>query len=369
LPKRPIINCLIQHFFKEVNWISEMLHPPLFLKRYEQWWKTFPGSSYCGYVPSVRNLFRLNLMEKIGSKNIPVDTIRVHCKNVAMRLHRVTDQIHSGGSLTSVHHMFYWPCYLKNEGFMADAWYVLGDCIRVSQGIGLHLTGGLDLKYPVNELERDMSRRCFWNLFACDRLLSLALDRTPWIQEDLSLVSFPQMRITSGAVISGQGQPDAFTERLLEAKLAKPWESAHAQGTLRRDCYDICAVEEFQENIYKSYILSLPSEFSLHNEDTRWDLELPMLPRQRQMLRITIYASMCHLFQPLFQLDEERISSLPQYKKKFLISQKARLVQFAVPLLDAVFALHDLLGRQRMSMFSLSFFSYHAAVLLSMNVI
>ncbi|KAF2197574.1 hypothetical protein GQ43DRAFT_200015 [Delitschia confertaspora ATCC 74209] len=378
LPKRPIINCLIQHFFKEVNWISELLHPPLFLKCYEQWWKTFPGSSVHNLEFGVLILrmcaFSAQFIpsQSFGEdriQNIPVDTIRIHCKNVARRLHRVTDQIRGGGSLTSVHHMFYWSCYLQNEGSMTDAWYALGDCIRVSREIGLHLTGGLDLKTPVNELERDISRRCFWNLFTCDRLLSLALDRAPWIQEDVSSLSFPQMRITSGAAVPSQGQPDAFAERLLEAKLAKLWADAHTQGTLRRDYYDICAVEEFQENICKSYIPSLPSAFSLHNEDTQWDSELPMLPRQRQMLRISIYASMCHLFQPMLQLDEERISSLPQYKKNLLVLQNVRLVQSAICLLDGVFALYDLLGRQRMSMFSLGFFSYQAAVLLSMNVI
>lgn len=300
---------------------------------------------------------------------IPVNTVRLHCRNLSQRLQKLTDHIKGAKTLASVQHLFYWCCYLENEGAITDAWYALGDAIRVSQDVGLHLPGCTLLEGSINDVEKDLRRRCFWTLFTWDKYFSLILDRKPWIQYDVSDISFPVMRIISGVPKASPEQPDAFTERLLEARLAKLWSSSFPNGPPNDGIYDVCAAEEFYEKICKIYIPDLPPVFSLRDPDTKWDSDLRMLPRQRQMLRISIYASTCQLFLPLLQLEEGQIANLPQYKKDILLSQRHRLVEGAMRLLDGVFTLHDLLGRRPTALFLLSYFSFHAAVVLSMHLI
>ena len=177
LPKRPILDCLLQHFFKEVNWIYEMIHPTTFLTHYEGWWNSCLEERVqdiefgvlilrvCAYsaqfLPS-----RAYTADTICGTSL--SSIREHCHKLATGLSNLCGSAGSR-SLVSVQHLYFAACYSKNEGRMKEAWFMLGNAIRLAQDLGLHLEPSRLSQPQLDDLEKDMRRRTFWNLYIWDR--------------------------------------------------------------------------------------------------------------------------------------------------------------------------------------------------------
>ena len=177
-PKRFVMDLLIQYFFAEVNWIYEMVHSTSFLLRYQNWWTSNPAHSFEGLEFAV-------LLLRLGAystqflpsqahpadhiKGIPLSSIREHCYELATKLWNTYESLDPPRTLTSAHQMFFQTCYLKNEGRVKDAWYTLGSTVRLAQDLGLHLEQSAPMSANINELEKEMRRRAFWNLYMWDR--------------------------------------------------------------------------------------------------------------------------------------------------------------------------------------------------------
>lgn len=177
LPKRLVLDRLLQNFFKEVNWIYEMIHPTTFLTHYESWWH----SDMEGWVHDVEfGVLILRVCaysaQFLPSRAYTADTIcgmslskiREHCHSLAIDLSNLCDSA-SSPSLTSVQHLYFAACYSKNEGRMKEAWFMLGHAIRLAQDLELHLEPPDSSQPQLDDLEKDMRRRTFWNLYIWDR--------------------------------------------------------------------------------------------------------------------------------------------------------------------------------------------------------
>lgn len=146
------------------------------------------------------------------------------------------------------------------------------------------------------------------------------------------------VQVTTGA--GDAGTPDFFTERLLQARLARFWRSLGLrQGTE----YDLATAEERYDKFCSEYLASLPSAFSLP-PDKQWDGRLPKLPLQRQLLYMSIFDCICWNFRSVLLIDPDLVRNLPRYKQVQLSSQKRLLAVSALNVLSAVAALHNMLG-------------------------
>ena len=173
-----ILDCLIQNFFREVNWIYEMVHASTFLTRYETWWKSFPSSNnediefgalilrLCAYsaqfLPS-----RTYTADTVGG--VSLNSVREHCHCLANELLMVYEPLFEQRSPHSVQQSFFAACYSKNQGRMKEAWFQLGAAIRLAQDLGMHLEPSGPSNSHLNDLEKEMRRRVFWNLYIWDR--------------------------------------------------------------------------------------------------------------------------------------------------------------------------------------------------------
>ena len=96
---------------------------------------------------------------------------------------------------------------------------------------------------------------------------------------------------------------DAFTERLLQARLADFWRRI---GPMTGAEYDMMVAEERYEYFCREYLAELPPAFALQPNEA-WDKRVTKLPPQRQLLQISIYDSLCWNFQPsLLRLPHEQ---------------------------------------------------------------
>ena len=375
-PKRPILNPLVQLFFQDVNWIYEMMHPTLFLGQYEKWWRTVPGSTgeslhisililrICAYSAQ---FFPTSMAEagKAGGEKllgVPTDKIRRHCHELASRLQRLCEQLSGPKSLIWVQQRFYAACYEKNEGNIKDAWYTLGSAVHVAQDMGLHVEDASLGKKDMNDLEYDMGRRAFWNLYIWDKFFSLVFDRAPYIVDSYCSTDLPKMRLLNPFLDASA--PDVFTERTLQAKLSKLWSSLHLGSY-----YNPVTAEQNYEKLCGSFISQLPRAFDVHAPDTQWDTKLPNLSRQRQSLRIAIFVTVCRIFQPLLRLKTDQVEALLQFERDLIVQHRDQLVHSAIRVLSSVTELHQLMGSRPQRFFMLSFCTFEPAMLLGLHLL
>ena len=178
-------------------------------------------------------------------------------------------------------------------------------------------------------------------------------------------VDLPKMRL--GPYAKDSDAPDPSLERVLSARLIRIW------GTFKPinqgSGYDPATVEEQYEKLREAFISQLPPVFAFQDSDTRWDEKLPMLPRQRQMLHISVLVLICHLLRPVLQVQAAQVRNWPQYKRNLALTHRGYLVNTALSLLQSVAQLHQLMGGNQNRYFLLSFYTFEPAMILGMHLL
>lgn len=200
-----------------------------------------------------------------------------------------------------------------------------------------------------------------------NRFLSLVLDRLPCIADDDCSVTFPKMRLVIGT--DDPKAPDVSLERVLQARLIKLWYSMYTPTKSQASTYDPAIVEEQYEKLRRDFISTLPDAFAFENPDTQWDEQMPMLVRQRYMLRISVLVILCQLLRPLLRLTISEIQTMPQYKRNLILTHRGHLVDAAISLLNSVSDLHENMGGHQTRYFLLSFYTFEPAMLLGMHLL
>ncbi|KAI2640956.1 hypothetical protein GGS21DRAFT_537494 [Xylaria nigripes] len=291
-PDRHILDILIQYFMSEVNWMEQMIYRPWFLARYQKWWNAES-------LETVADVDFIVLILRIccyASRFLPSPTYTLDkIRGIPLGDIFSTARFDSRGSS------------IRSEGNTTKFWETLGPAVRAAQSAGINLVEPMTIP-DFDELEKEMRRRTLCNLYIWDSLLSRRLDRG-WPLSDLKV-------------------PDAFSERVLQARLAEFWRSYSVQDAK----YDILAAEERYEHFCETF------------PDKSWDKHQPKLRLQRQLLHISIYESICWNFRPLLIHELTMNENLPPYKKVLVSSQKATIALAALRVLEGLDALHSMLG-------------------------
>ncbi len=190
MPRRPVTDVLIQHFFSEANWIYEMVYFATFTKRYNEWW-----AGPCQSVDDIQFatlLLRLcsYTAQFLPSQNYTADTIlgnslstlREQCNATAISLTRVSMMEQGLPSITRIHEYFFHACYLKNEGAMKESWDVLGKAIHDAHELGLHLESRKTSGRLVSEYDVEMGKRTYWNLWLWDKYVTFIVDNPRYLR-------------------------------------------------------------------------------------------------------------------------------------------------------------------------------------------
>ena len=347
--------------------MDHLVHTPWFLTRYQLWWAVERVTlvievdfavlilRICSYalqfLPSpsyALNKIRGALLSDICNT----------CDEIAESLASISSAVDGRGSLIRVQHLAFFGLRCQMEGRRDALWDALSRAIRVAQSVGIH-SEAANSRPGLDELDKEMGRRTFCNLYIWDSLLSRQLDRTTFLPGCLNPGNWPQMHL--GAVGDGGTELpwDTFTERLLQARLADFWRRI---GPTAGAEYDMMVAEERYERFCREYLAELPPAFALKPNEA-WDKRLTKLPLQRQLLHIAIYDSLCWNFRPLLlRLPHEQ--NLPAYKHMLLDSQRKALVVAALHVLEGVSQLHAMLGGCHTRFAGLVFPTFEAAVLL-----
>ncbi|KGO47755.1 hypothetical protein PEX1_101380 [Penicillium expansum] len=343
IPDGPILDFLLKYFVREVNWMDQLVHIPWILDEYERWRTVKKPSSLfeieftvlvlriCSYASEYLPSPSCTI-ERI--RDMSLADIRHSCDEAADSLTEICLRLNSKGSLLRVQHLAFVGLKAKCEGRMKDFRDALRSAIQVAQRIGADKDVPL-VVLDMGKLEEETRRRIFCNLYIWDSYLSRQLDRIPIIPSGIEPENMPRMRLGSD-VDDGHGLEE-FTERILQVRLTNFWRSMCP--TLGSN-YDVIVAEERYEKLCSKFLTMLPSAFALQ-PNKQWDARLPMLAKQREILFISIFESLCYNFRPAILLDA---SHLPKYKQVLLSSQQKALAVSALYVLQGVSRLHSLIG-------------------------
>lgn len=366
------------------------MNAPWFLTTYRQWWSL----ERITYIADVEFAVLVLRMCSYASQFLPspsytldrirgvsLTDIRASCDAVADDLAAIGQLLDHRGSLVRVQHVSLLGLRLQCEGNMRMAWEMLSRAVRLAQGLGIDrstvsASSGPQVPGLATELEREMQRSTFCSLYVWDSILSRQLDRVSLLPNGLAADNLPQMHHLATAIPAEGGQirpggrtsePDQFTERILQARLADFWRNCNASTMRKQDDveYDVMAAQDRYERFCTEFLTGLPPAFALLEEpDRTWDRRLPKLALQRQQLHIIVFVSVCSNFRPLLMMQNAQLQRLPAYKRVLLVWQRRALAAAALCVLDRVKALHAILGRSHSRFVGLVFPTFEAAVLL-----
>ncbi|ROT40787.1 hypothetical protein SODALDRAFT_291188 [Sodiomyces alkalinus F11] len=381
MPPRTVIDFLMQFFLAEVNWMFHLVHPASLMSHYEAWWNKrrqikLPDTDVeCVFnatdidfaalilrICAFAAQFLPSASHTIDSvRGMPLAKIREACGEVASALGGIAVDIDSRGSLFRVQHVCFSGLTAGCEGHIRKAWTTLCSAVCLAQGLGFHQDARGDQSLLLDELEYEMRRRVFCNLYVWDGLLSRQLDHVPFLNVSLNVDNLPKMNLTTGTD-PDSGAPEGFTERVLQARLVAFWRDCKPSESRGAE-YDPTRAQERYERFRREFIDTLPPAFALE-PSLEWDRQLPHLSMQRQLLYTAIFDSICHNFRPLLLLEPAYIRRLPAYKQVLLSSQGAILAHSALKVLECVSTLSGMLGATYTRLVAIIFHTFEAGALL-----
>ncbi|OJD19143.1 hypothetical protein AJ78_00843 [Emergomyces pasteurianus Ep9510] len=366
MPGRATLNVLVRHFVGEVNWMDQLVHVPWFIVQYQQWWTVKkPSSAFwvefavlflriCSYASQ----FLPSPSHTIESiQGIPLANIRKRCDDVADNLALICTHLNPRGGILRVQHLAFVGLKSLCEGRTNDFRDKLRCAIHAAQRVGLDKVD-IPSMLDMNEMEKEMRRRIFCNLYIWDSFLSRQLDRPAILSSCLGPENMPSMQF--GPDDDDTQGLDDFTQHILQARLANFWKNS---GSNLGSEYDIILAEERYEKFCSDYLVTLPSVFALQ-PDRECDERDPTLRQEREVLHIAIFESLCYNFRPVLLQNSNEVQCLPKYKKTLLSSQQKALAVAAQRVLKGTSTLHALMGNSQTRFPHIILPTFEAAVLL-----
>ncbi|KAL4942104.1 hypothetical protein BDV06DRAFT_193121, partial [Aspergillus oleicola] len=381
IPRREIIDILIQYFVFELSWMKQLVHVPSFLTHYQRWWTESNPLSVrhtefavliiriCAYAAQ----FLPSISHPADSINgLSVPQIRRTCIELGNSLSESCLTLDWKGSLVRAQHILFAALNSSCEGRTDKFWEGIASASRAAQKAGLHTASSVSASGDAGQFEKEMQRRTFCNLYLLDSHLSRQLDRVPFLPDDLVTEMLPQLRLASTTETEAETNnsstytppPELFTERLMQVRLGIFWRKIKP-AHIHKTPYDPTTAEARYESFCNSYLPTLHPALTLNNPNTTWDSSLPHLPKQRALLAIGVLDSVAANFRPLLLLTPIQIAQMPMYKRVLLTSQKAKLAHAALEELDAITTLHTMMSDGGPTRFAAIIFnSFESAVLL-----
>ncbi|RYP70489.1 hypothetical protein DL771_005426 [Monosporascus sp. 5C6A] len=178
---------------------------------------------------------------------------------------------------------------------------------NLAASVGIHGDAATST-YGSDELDKEMRRRTFCNLYVWDGLISRQLGQVPFLPGGLK--NWPRMRllfVENDDMKSEADAPKGFTNRLLQARLSDSWKTF---GLSQDAEYVMMEAEEGYEKFCKEFLASLPCAFT-PQPDRSSDKRLPKLPLQRQFYALLSSIPSVRIFGPLLLKRPGNTQSLP----------------------------------------------------------
>ncbi|KAJ5546563.1 hypothetical protein N7494_004148 [Penicillium frequentans] len=357
-PDRPVVDFLIGMFLKEMNRVHEMIHPPSFQSNYNAWWTKQEQNNISGETIMSDDDMNFGLLviriclvsiQCLPHSKFPTEgIIRTSPYNFEQWLYSIADEIDKSlqskkPSLVTVQHRFYHVCYLKAHARIRECWSILSATVKDAHEIGLHLK---DPGAPFTELEMEIRRRTFWNLYIWDRFMSSFFGHWPLIPEGYFDIEPPHDNLQAFTITPYVLTP--FTDRVFVMKLARFITAFMSPPSWQHDRVDSVVIADFSQRFQQVIIDQLPHAFWLENPDTTWDSVDSALPGKRETLHLCIWVTKAGLYKafadPCRSLQQQKSPVLKHGSDLLALAHRRTLMETTCKVISSVGSLYMLLG-------------------------
>ncbi|KAI5779365.1 fungal-specific transcription factor domain-containing protein [Geopyxis carbonaria] len=411
IPPRPYVALLVNVFFKECNWIYGCIHEGSFRALLEKWYNMCVQSSSPavtiginesgkeggGTAQSSKPENPSDKAEKRRSASqfpaLLLQVLAVSLQMLPKEYHKYMAQIQLGkedfrnlsttysnsacelaallsatqATLPRVQQWFLRASWLKSEGRAVEAWHSLGQSIREAQELGLHKDQ--PRAYVSNGVgdvvilwQREIEKRVWVNLYVWDRFMSMILGRPTLINDRHCTMTLPvdcdMPNDLTKCIPIARGPMDApstYTERLLDYQLAHLIDEIDDMQTksAKAISHDFEGVDRLHAKIF-NLIESFPASLAVENRDTSYDSSHRFLRAQAELLRCSTFSLIVGLHRPfIFTRNKSR---------REIVSAGLRVLESQQALIDATREHHH-------TIYTLNFFTFDPAVLISAIII
>ncbi|KAJ5677817.1 uncharacterized protein N7477_003450 [Penicillium maclennaniae] len=286
-------------FLQELNRLYETIHPPSFQTRYMSWWIAQESNDRSGEAVRdedidfgllVLRVCLLSIQSLPHSKFPTIGVLKSHPEAMEQWYSSLADELDKSQpptkkpSIETVQHRFLHVGYLKNYGKVRASWSVLSTAVRDAHEMGLHLK---DPGIPISDLEMELRRRTFWNLYVWDRYMCTFFGHWPLIPEGYFDIEPPHDNLQPFTVKPYVLTP--FTDRIFHIKLARYLTAFMSPPSWKSDQQEPAVASEFAQRFHQVILDQLPPPFSLESPDVSWDVAHPALTMKRETLGLFIH--------------------------------------------------------------------------------
>ncbi|KAE9365404.1 hypothetical protein N431DRAFT_420550 [Stipitochalara longipes BDJ] len=373
----PVFDELIASYLSEVHWIYGIIEPRYFNDTLREWRKftsSTSGSRSVDTISAELRCFPAMLFQLLATSLLflpPGTKIERSLDSSPLELSQKysdagVEVIHllgcQGTTLVGVQHDLLRAAWLKNRGHGAEAWHALSSSIRKAQDLNLHRRGkALSDPSKIDFWYDDWKKRLWVTLYVWDGYISILLGRPRLINtgdcnveppldcdipENLESINLQMIR----AQVSRKDRlPSSVCVHLFMYSLAQKIHEIRALGADNRSLKDYTVVQRLHCQIV-SLLEDLPSTVHSPNPDVSWDLQIPVLPRQRERIYTSAQSILMALHRP--------------HVAKHTESRK-RAQEAALNVLESQQRLFEVINRNHYAYFGHAFYSIDAAIVLS----
>ncbi|KAJ5243094.1 uncharacterized protein N7469_001421, partial [Penicillium citrinum] len=304
---RPVADFLVSIFLQEINRTYEMIYPPSFHSRYNEWWAfqenlegILEGGMSDEDVDFGILILRLCLLsvQCLPHSRYPTSRIlEVSLDHLEECFYSMANEIEKTQpserkpTLVTVQQRFYHVCYLRNYARIRECWAALSVTVKDAHEMGLHLK---DPGVPLSNMSMELRRRTFWNLYVVDRFMCNFFGYWPLIPEGYFDIDPPHDSLRTITI-----RPyilTSFTDRIFYIKVARYLTAFTSPPSWNTDQYNPVLVSEFAQRFKEVVVDQLPPAYWLETPDTRWDTAEPTLVPKRETLHLFIYSANASLY-------------------------------------------------------------------------
>ncbi|EPS32294.1 hypothetical protein PDE_07254 [Penicillium oxalicum 114-2] len=296
-------------FLNEVNRTFESVIDPSFQSKYDRWCER-RESKDAGHTPFAADdelgddfeilVLRVCLLsiQSLPCPGYPAfGVLNTHLNQLENWFCSLADELEASQkqerkpSIVAVQHKLCHVCYLIKYAKVRACWSALNAAIKEAHETGLHRR---DDNAAVDDLEMELRRQIFWNLYVWDRYMCVYFGFWPLIPEGYFDVELP--RDLFRPLTATPGSVTTFTDRVYHIKIARYITAFTSPPSWKADRHNASLVAEFAQQFQVLVVDQLPSIYWLDNPDLRLDTVEPAIPRKRQFLHLAIYHTKASLY-------------------------------------------------------------------------
>jgi hypothetical protein len=346
LPSRELGDALMDHFFRDINWLRQPMSQKRTRAIYESFWATGPKltADNINVYAIVVILMATSICSIERPDLVPGDAraIRLTARRLFYAGRRALlvstmlgrEDIHQvmGYSLASR--------FLLLDRRVTEAWTCVANAVKTAHSIGLHRDG---TKLHLSAQEAETRRRVWSLVYFTDRTLCMTLGRPTQIDDNVvdtqlpddkdDLDVFSEMMVRSPVTNSSVGAPSPLTYTrhrhqlaVIMGKIIGTYQNLHSPAHYG----DIIAIDKQLEQHRKTLPSFFRSEIDANGElthiDTTWDEMLPFVPIHRYLLESDIDHIRVSLHRPYLLRPSNKAGHRYEFSRRSCIAAAHRSI-------------------------------------------